>query len=269
VKNILRFFLLSYLISWITWLPLYLPYWGIKNLPVLPYHHAIGALGPMISAMILTARLDGKKGISGLLKAMFMTGKIHWLLIALISPFVLLWVAQAINYLVSGMPVTFSGTGKTNEFPAFNLAGYFIYNLIFFGFGEEAGWKGFALPRLQQKFNALISSLIFAFFWALWHWPLFLFRPGYVSMDMAGIGGWLFSLITGSVLLTWLFNSSRGSILICAVFHAAIDIVFVSDHPDKSVINYLGILITTWGILAVVIFGYKNLSKKERIKKLY
>lgn len=143
----------------------------------------------------------------------------------------------------------------------------FIYNLIFFGFGEETGWKGFALPRLQSKFNALVSSIIFTVPWAMWHWPLFLYRPGYTTMDAADITGWFFSLLTGSVLLTWLFNSTRGSILICAIFHATIDIAFVSDVVDKSIVNYLGLLITIWGIIIVIIFGYKNLSRKERVIK--
>ena len=147
------------------------------------------------------------------------------------------------------------------EFPEFNLLTFFIYNLIFFGFGEEVGWRGFALPRFQAKFNALTSGLILTVFWALWHWPLFFYRPGYVSMDMAGIFGWVFSLLTGSILLSWLHNSSRGSILICAIFHSTIDIAFTADLPDKAVVGYMGFLITVWGILTIVIFKPRNLAK--------
>jgi membrane protease YdiL (CAAX protease family) len=248
-------------------MPLYLPYLGVAVLPVLPHNHALGALGPLIAGFILTAHMAGKAGTTRLIKAMFLPGRISWLFIALLSPFVLLLLAQVINYIAAGTSVTFRGVGQTNEFPSYNLFEYFIYNLVFFGFGEETGWKGFALPALQRRFNALVSSLIFSVFWAIWHWPLFLYRPGYTSMDAAGIAGWLFSLITGSILLTWLFNSSRGSILVCAVFHAAIDIVFVSDHPDRSVINYLGMMVMIWGVITIAVGGYKNLSKKERIKK--
>ena len=82
-------------------------------------------------------------------------------------------------------------------------------------------------------------------------------------MGFAEIAGWLFSLLTGSILLTWLFNSSKGSIFLCAVFHATIDIAFVSDATNEKVTNYLGTLITLWGILTITVLILKN---KERIR---
>jgi len=85
-------------------------------------------------------------------------------------------------------------------------------------------------------------------------------------MGFPKITGWFFSLFTSSVLLTWLFNSSRGSILICAVFHATINIAFNSDFLPTPVINYLGMLITFWGIAAIFFFGPKNLANQERVK---
>ena len=85
-------------------------------------------------------------------------------------------------------------------------------------------------------------------------------------MDFAGILGWLFSLLTGSILLTWLYNSSKGSILICAVFHSTIDIAFTADIADKNKVIYMGFLITVWGILSILIFKSKNLAKCERQK---
>ena len=84
-------------------------------------------------------------------------------------------------------------------------------------------------------------------------------------MNMAGIAGWVLSMLTGSVLLSWFYNSTKGSILICAVFHACIDIPFTADIADKNVMSYMGILITLWGILTIVIFKPKNLSRMQRI----
>jgi membrane protease YdiL (CAAX protease family) len=132
-------------------------------------------------------------------------------------------------------------------------------------FDEEIGWRGFALPRLQDKTNALVSSLVLTVFWALWHIPAFFYRPGFLTMDFAGIIGWFFSLLTGSVLLTWFYNSSRGSIFICAVFHTTIDIAFSADFVDKSILNYMGFLITLWCILTVIILKPKNLATNGRV----
>lgn len=86
-------------------------------------------------------------------------------------------------------------------------------------------------------------------------------------MDAAGVTGWVFSLLTGSILLTWLFNSSRGSILVCAVFHATVDVAFVSDFAGTTVVGYLGFLITVWGITTISLFGARNLSRENRIKE--
>lgn len=126
MRSLVAFFSLSYILSWIIWLPLYLPYWNINSLPVLPYHHAIGALGPMIAAFILTGRTEGKKGILNLLKAMLDGGRFFWLLIALLSPFILFFLASILNYFINDATIRVSGIGKTNEFPKFNLLTYFI-----------------------------------------------------------------------------------------------------------------------------------------------
>lgn len=137
---------------------------------------------------------------------------------------------------------------------------FFVYNVLFFGFGEEVGWRGFALPHLQQRLNALVATLVLTIFWALWHTPLFFYRAGYTSMDVYGIVGWVFSLVTGSVLLTWLFNSSNGSVLACAIFHATVDIAFTSDLADKDIVNYTGFLITVWGIAVLLIYKPRTLA---------
>lgn len=265
MKDILKFYALACAISWVIWLPLYLPHFGVRSLPVLPYHHGIGALGPLFACIIYTAIKQGRHGVLKKLRAMVRVNKAVWIIIALFSPFMLLLLAAGIHYLRSGVRFQFSTIGKTSEFPHFHLFTYFIYNLIFFGYGEEAGWKGCLLPRLQQKYTALTSSIIFTAFWAVWHLPLFFYRPDYVAMGAAGIAGWLFSLLTGSILLTWLFNASRGSILVCALFHATMDIAFVSDAGGKEVSNYLGFLITIWGIATIFLFGAKNLSRTEKV----
>ena len=233
---------------------------------MVPFHHGLGGLGPLIASFLTTWIYNKQEGVKQLVKKCLQIRPLIYLTIALIGPFLLAFIATIINYFVDKTPITLSGLLIGKEFPNLNLLTWFIYNLVFFGFGEEVGWRGFALPRIQVKNNALVSSLFLAVFWALWHWPLFFYRPGYTSMNIPGTFGWVFSLLTGSVLLTWLFNSSRASILICAVFHSTIDIVFTADLADKKIINYMGFLITIWGILTIIIFKPKNLAKNERAK---
>lgn len=267
MKPIITYFGLAYIISWAIWLPLYEHAFGVSNLPTLPYHHGIGGLGPLIASFLTTWIYQQSEGVNQLIKKCLQVQPLIYLTIALLSPFLLAFLATIINYFVDNSPINISGLLTSKEFPQFNLLTFFIYNLIFFGFGEEVGWRGFALPRFQEKFNALTSSIILTVFWALWHLPLFFYRPGYTSMDFVGIFGWTFSLLTGSILLTWLYNSSRASILICAVFHSTIDIAFTADLANKNIVNYMGILITVWGILTIIIFKPNRLATVEPEKE--
>jgi membrane protease YdiL (CAAX protease family) len=85
------------------------------------------------------------------------------------------------------------------------LLGVFIYGPI----PEELGWRGYALDRLQVRWNALISSLILGAIWALWHLPLFFikdtlfYRHGFWSPWF-----WQFmaTVIPLSIIFTWIFN---------------------------------------------------------------
>lgn len=266
MKQLITYFGLAYLISWVIWFPLYGHIFGLTNLPIIPFNHAIGGLGPLIASFLTTLIFYKKEGLRKLLIKCFQVKPFLYFLIALLSPFILVIAASLASFAVDMTPINLSVLLRVKEFPQFSLLTFFAYNIIFFGFGEEIGWRGFALPKLQIKLNALTASLLLTIFWALWHWPLFFYRPGYTTMNIAGISGWVFSLLTGSILLTWLYNSSSGSILICAIFHSTIDIAFTADIADKNIVNYMGFFITVWGILTIIIFKPKNLATIEREK---
>lgn len=265
LKQLITYFILAYLISWTIWFPMYAHIYGL-SLPIFPFNHAIGGLGPLIASFLTTSIFCKKGELKKLLTKCFQIKPLVYLWIALFSPFILAIIVSFASLVFYKNVINLSGFLEVKEFPRFSFLTFFIYNLIFFGFGEEVGWRGFALPRLQAKSNALTSSLILTLFWAIWHLPLFFFRPGFMTMDIGGGFGWVFSLLTGSILLTWLYNSSRGSILVCAVFHSTVDITFAADIADKNIINYMGVLITVWGILTIIIFKPKYLAARGQEK---
>jgi membrane protease YdiL (CAAX protease family) len=256
------FFTLAYAVSWLLWAPLWLPAFGVHRLPAFPFQHALGALGPITAAFLLCAMEAGSAGVGDLARRMFLwRGRLLWVLVALVAPYILLVLAIVGTSLISGTAITLAGFGESREFPQFSALAFLAYNIVSFGFGEEVGWRGYALPRLQVRHSALIASLLLTVGWALWHLPLFLYRPGYTTMDAAGVVGWLFSLLTGSVLLTWLYNESRGSILVVAIFHATVDVAFTSSVASTSVVNITGALITLWGLIVLIVAGPHCLSK--------
>lgn len=173
MKQLLIYFILVYIISWLIWLPLYGHVFGLTDLPLIPFNHAIGGFGPLIAAFLTTWIFLKKDGIKNLVSKMFQIKPLIYFAIALLSPFILVLLASVISCFVNHKPINISGLLTTKEFPEWSFFTFLIYNLLFFGFGEEVGWRGFALPRLQVNFNAVIASIILTLFWALWHLPLF------------------------------------------------------------------------------------------------
>jgi uncharacterized protein len=81
---------------------------------------------------------------------------------------------------------------------------------------EEPGWRGFVLPRLQQRYGPVWGTLILAPLWAAWHLPLFQIK-GWSSANP-----WQFLLILLGVafLLTAAANISKFNVIIAIVLHA-------------------------------------------------
>jgi membrane protease YdiL (CAAX protease family) len=96
----------------------------------------------------------------------------------------------------------------------------FLFIFLFIGLGEEPGWRGFALPRLQKQCTPLIASLILAPIWALWHLPLM-----GNEFPAAVIPAFLISLLGGTLIQTWLFNRTKGSVFAQMLFHATVNTV--------------------------------------------
>jgi uncharacterized protein len=159
IKSLSIFFLLAYTISWLLWSPLWLPFFGIKSEPFLPYQHGFGGLGPMLAAFITTALLNGKSGLQLLWKRLFQWKPLTWTAIAVLLPFTFALIGGLIARFSDGAFPDFSKMGISDEFPELNIIGFLLYNIVFFGYGEEVGWRGFALPRLQEKYSALTATI--------------------------------------------------------------------------------------------------------------
>lgn len=127
----------------------------------------------------------------------------------------------------------------------------FLYQLFFFNAtGEETGWRGFALPRLQARTSPLIAALVIGFFWASWHFFLW-------QAEGRPVFDWQFWVemyivhMLGSLIIVWVCNQAGGSILVAGVTHAAANTVqaFISQ-PDGRVLLSICLVIALAMILA-------------------
>lgn len=262
MKKAVLFFVVAYVITWLIWLPLILPQFGIDGLPVIPtYHHYIGSFGPLMAAILVTAYYDGSKGVLRLLKK-FVLWQVHWVwyFIVLIVPVILVVLAGYADQFINHHSFSMQGFSTNKEFPAAGPLSYFLLNLFTFGIGEETGWRGFALPIFQKRFNALTATFTLSVGWALWHVPAFIYRPLYSQMNIAGMAGFFISLMMGAIVLTWLYNSTKGSLIFVAVFHAMIELMFISSNITTAMTTYIGAAIIIAAILIVMITKSKNLS---------
>jgi membrane protease YdiL (CAAX protease family) len=83
---------------------------------------------------------------------------------------------------------------------------------------EELGWRGYALPNLLSRYNAIVASLILGTLHALWHWPLILLPHMWLS-DVPVVP-WTTSIIAQAFVFTWIVRGAGGSVLLAALFHA-------------------------------------------------
>jgi membrane protease YdiL (CAAX protease family) len=258
------YFVMAFGISWVLWIPLVASAHGLLAKGFASYFHVLGSLGPMLAALLVTGILGGAVGLRELGARMikWRVGVIWWA-IALFGPAALYGLSAVLLRLFSGSWPDVSQFGQTDEYPQLGLILFWIVNIAFYGYGEETGWRGFALPRLQHTHSALVASLMLSVFWALWHAPLFFALPTFMNMGIGGMFGWVMFMVTGSILLTWLYNSTRGSILILALFHGTLDIAINSPAPAALATLY-GVLFTVLGVLVLLVMGPTSLSRSGK-----
>jgi len=204
-RNLVLFFLIAFAWSWLLWLPQIL--WGI-SLFLAPF-------GPTVAALLLTAINEGGRGVKALLKRGVDFGfRKVWLL----PIFLLMPAIVGLSLLLAVL-----GGEPLPEVPVlaqpWSIIPAFFYILFLGGpLAEEFGWRGYALDRLQTRFNALVASIILGVVWGLWHLPLF-FMPGQDIYRNMPIWGFILGTVFFSILFTWIYNNTGRSILAVLLFH--------------------------------------------------
>jgi len=205
--RILAFFVLAFALSWYPWIIALLR--GQSTGP--------NPLGPLVAGIVITAAVAGRIGLSEFLKRItrWRVGA-RWYAVIFLTPVLLCLLAVALT--LAFMPhatMASLAVEKIREVPE-----RFVFILLFIGFGEEPGWRGFALSNLQKRYSPLRASLILAPIWALWHLPLI-----GTEFQWPIVAPFVISVFGATFMLTWIFNRTKGSVLLPMLFHAMVNTV--------------------------------------------
>jgi membrane protease YdiL (CAAX protease family) len=269
--QLVAFFGLTFAISWAIWLGLVVGSLGIRTTAG-AILNLVARAGPSIAALVLATAM-GWGQLRELLAGFSLSRlSVRWSLVALVLPLAMMAVAIAGSVAVFGTPS-----------PALSLSAGGVLlvefvRVLFLGgpLEEELGWRGFALPRLQQHRKALDASVLLGLVWGLWHIPLYFVAGTGQFETLSGgtspafaIGGFVGWTIGIAVLFTWLFNQTGGSLIVVILFHAAVNLAafLPSALGSTGAASLLNVLVT-WivAILVAVRFGRASLASTAPVR---
>jgi len=270
------FFLLAYAISWVAWLA---PVLGLDE-PFSTLGYLVGGYGPALAALIVvwlgsdSVRAWARQIVDWRVAP-------RWYVAALTIPLALIALTSVGLELV--------GTSVDPEL----LPGRVSLVLVSFisialigGGNEEPGWRGLALPKLQEEYAPVPATLILGVVWALWHLPLLATGPttfhGLAAfVDLApSIGVRILNIVGIAFILTWIYNGT-GSVLLAILAHAGfntanstlvplpLDVISAGDSTTILVVTTVAI----WVIVAVLFvttrgqFGYESVTEATSAPK--
>jgi membrane protease YdiL (CAAX protease family) len=216
VAEVLGFLVLTYLCTWTCFVVADRGGDGLR-LPLM----LLGSFMPSLVAIALTARAAGRPGVRELLARL-----LQWRV-------GLRWYVFALTFLaVVKLAVAVAYRATTGGWPRFGehsvptiLVAIVVSGIVGGPLGEEIGWRGYALPRLTQRWGLAPASVLLGVVWACWHLPLFFLAGLTTYSDQLGqsFPTYLLQVTAFSVAIAWLMGNTRGSLLLAVLMHSAIN----------------------------------------------
>lgn len=165
------FYLLAFLISWGYWVPNAVSGGDLT--------HAPGLMGPMIAALVITGLTGGRAGLRDLAARMTRWRvPVRWY-VAAVAPLAVA-VGVTATLVVAGAEFPgWAAFARMPDLPDVGVLGVVALTLLVNGYGEETGWRGFALPRFRRWHAKLQASILIAIPWVVWHLPTFFIDSGF------------------------------------------------------------------------------------------
>ncbi len=225
--------------------------------------------GFIFASVIMTGLTLGKEAVITLLKR-YVQWRVGWkwfLVALLLEPVFIIGGVYLYAVLTQVEPdfsdvIAYQLFGASASLPLFILP-FFLVEII--TNGEEIGWRGYILPRLQAKYSALTSTLILGVIWGFWHLPKFLSH-----FDAVVFAWFMLHIMAFAVILTWLYNNTKGSLLMVAICHAisntaGIFVPMASTVSSENMGSYIiyVLLEVVAALMIIFVAGPTRLSRTE------
>lgn len=231
-----------------------------QSSPLLPLVFAgivLTAYAPSLAALLVAA----KAGAGRALLRQVGTWRVGmaWYGLALMGPIVLILLADMIYIVWGGVP--------PKQWLVFPSDSAFIGPLLAGSLGEELGWRGFALPRLQNRYGALWASIIIGIIWSTWHlWPV-ITPGGFSHLTPSNLAQTYIRLISTAIIYGWIYNSTNGSLFLVMVAHAghniATELIQLPAQGTDVIPVIIALLYLTAAIAVVLMTEPRTLSRSN------
>lgn len=242
VSFMLLFWVLSFVIAWVLTIPPMLDQLGVIDGTPVPYGLAVLiGVAPIIAAAISAAREGAGRAYWRSLARLPRPG---WTgLLAVLLPPVLLGIVYGVRAAM-GDPIRVTIDGQVA-----------VMGLLWLvlAFGEEAGWRGFALPRLVDRYGFWLASLILGIIWCVWHYPRLLGSPylGTLAEALPLIALFSVQILVSNFILCWVYFRSGRSVIAATLFHGSFNIVATAYFLAATDLIMTGLMVLV--VLAIAV----------------
>jgi membrane protease YdiL (CAAX protease family) len=237
------FFVLAYIFTWLGWLvPEQVDRSTALGLIAAAITYPLMA-GPLLAAILVTVIAEGKDRLIDLLRK-FIHWRVGWgwYAVALLLGPVLGLTATYLNVLFGAPdPTAMLLASWTSIFMFFAIR---LVNPLDGPMQEELGWRGFALPRIQERYAALAANLILGVLVAGWHLPLVLMG----KLPLFALLG----TVAATIIFGWIYNNTGGSVLLVLIAHAA-DGLIRADFAGADLTRFFIFYVAAWWVAVLIV----------------
>lgn len=245
------------------------------------------------AASVIITRLVTKEGFADIYLKPHFKGNLKWYLAAYLGTPVAAYAGAAVYFLIFRnnweplMSQYALETGSKTVMEYFKQLAVMIPLAVLINpimgllqcLGEEFAWRGYLLPKLNQKFSYRTAVIIDGVIWGLWHAPIIAMGFNYGSEHpVLGIFAMTIHCVILGIIEAFLFSKTQ-SVWCPVVFHAALNamdkfspsVLFMQTKPNPfigpgavGIVGGIGFTV----IAAIIFIKYVPEKKHLEVQKI-